>query len=155
MEPDRNEIRTRLAPRVSYEDACACAATAQGLDPIADVLRAAGIPFTIDQTGGFTMCIRVPMTEDGRQFVYVTAGDVLDDYSLDGPISVGRYWECDSDEMPCYEDDEQWGGDVMVDGLPAFLRDQMKLVPCPVHDVNPFCTEKSVGDGDAGEGWLQ
>jgi len=40
---------------MNYEAACKAAATDQGLDPIAEVLTAAKIPFEIRQTGGFVM----------------------------------------------------------------------------------------------------
>jgi hypothetical protein len=56
--------------RPDYAEACRRAATAQGLDPIAAALTAAGIPVEIDQTGGFTMCARI-QHPDGR-YLYVT-----------------------------------------------------------------------------------
>ena len=38
-----------------YAEMCAAAATAQGIDQIADALRANALPVQVEQTGGFTM----------------------------------------------------------------------------------------------------
>lgn len=57
----------------SYDEACAAAATNQGLDPITEALTAAGITHEVEQTGGFTMVVTVnvptgvvALTHDGE-----------------------------------------------------------------------------------------
>lgn len=70
-----------------YTQACEDAATRQGLDPITDALRAAGIPHVVDQTGGFTMCVHVPLDEGDTSYLYLT-----DDQ---GGVLIGRYWNCE------------------------------------------------------------
>lgn len=59
--------------RLSYEEMCRQAATAQGLDPITERLSAEGIPHTIEQTGGFVMVVRIPLAEPA--WIGVTAHD--------------------------------------------------------------------------------
>jgi hypothetical protein len=44
-----------------YDDACRNAASAQGLDPIMNRLRRAGIEFTLEQTGGWVMVVYVSL----------------------------------------------------------------------------------------------
>ncbi|GAA2019105.1 hypothetical protein GCM10009839_14340 [Catenulispora yoronensis] len=51
-------------PPITYSEACRRAATAQGLDPICEALREAGIGFGVDQTGGFCMLVNVPTGHD-------------------------------------------------------------------------------------------
>lgn len=48
----------------NYDEACKAAATNQGLDPALSALRAAGIRHELEQTGGFTMVVTVPV-QDG------------------------------------------------------------------------------------------
>ena len=72
---------------MDYGAACDFHATAQGLDPITEALRAAGIPYAVDQTGGFCMLVRVPLTEGGDPYLYVSASEV------DGTCVVGMYWD--------------------------------------------------------------
>lgn len=71
----------------TYAEACEWHATEQGLDPIAEELRAAGIPHTVDQTGGFCMLVRVPLTEGGDPYLYLNASEV------EGTCCVGMYWD--------------------------------------------------------------
>ena len=72
---------------MTYAEGCAHAATAQGLDPITEALRAAGIPHRVDQTGGFCMVVRVPLTEADTVYLCATAGEV------GGTCDVGMYWD--------------------------------------------------------------
>jgi len=86
---------------MTYEQACKQAATNQLLDPITDVLSAAGIPHEVEQTGGFVMLVCVPITEDGRQHLWLEGRDDC------GPAYVvtgSRYSERGADEVnyPCY-----------------------------------------------------
>ena len=71
------------AARVEY------ATENQGLLPITDALARAGVPYTVDQTGGFCMCVNVPLAEGGTPYLYVTASDYDD-----GTAVVGMYWDC-------------------------------------------------------------
>lgn len=110
---------------MSYDEACERAATDQGLDPICDVLRGAGIPHTVDQTGGFTMCVNVPLVEGGTQYLYLTSEDDL--------VLIGRYWDC----LPVYCDgcgdipDSEYGT-VTLDKVVAYVRAEVaRKVPCP------------------------
>lgn len=57
-----------------YAAACKRATTDQGLDPIVERLTAEGFGPDVDQTGGFTMCVRVDRPDDGW-YAYVTSGE--------------------------------------------------------------------------------
>ncbi|GLX06720.1 hypothetical protein [Microbispora sp. NBRC 16548] len=54
-----------------YDRGCFYAAFHQGLAPIALRLAAAGIPFAIDQTGGYCMTIGVYLTSDREHWIWV------------------------------------------------------------------------------------
>ena len=58
----------------TYAEACETYATDQGLDPITRALAAQGIPATVDQTGGFCMCVRVDLVEGGAHWLWLTLG---------------------------------------------------------------------------------
>jgi hypothetical protein len=109
----------------SYDDACQFHATAQGLDPITEALRAAGIPHAVDQTGGFCMCVNVPLREGGSPFLYVTAG------SADGLCMVGMYWDCEE----CYGECAEVADDLPIDHLPhsvrLLIRAPEAMLACP------------------------
>ena len=85
---------------MTYADACDAAATQQGLDPITDVLRGAGIPHTVDQTGGFCMCVNVPLVEGGSEYLYLTDACGVWTAAEPGDVAICRYWETE----PC-----RWG----------------------------------------------
>lgn len=96
---------------MTYTEACERAATDQNLDPISEELSRHGIPHYIDQTGGFCMVVRVPLSEDGKHYLYMT--DAVDYAS--GPVgwvAAGEYWEC-----------EDWHGE----GLQEWMGDQLRL----------------------------
>jgi hypothetical protein len=59
---------------MNYEEACARAATRQGLDPVIETLTAAGLDADAVNTGGFTMvaCVYRPGTD---RYVGITAYD--------------------------------------------------------------------------------
>jgi hypothetical protein len=59
--------------RLTYQEMCREAATAQGLDPITDRLAGEGIRHSIEQTGGFVMLVRIPLAEPA--WIGVTASD--------------------------------------------------------------------------------
>ena len=90
---------------VVYDDQCRYAATRQGLDPLADALRAAGVEFNIEQTGGFTMVLTArtalgvfTMTDDGAIVVglstarewYDVGGDSIRDWTV-SPEGFARF----------------------------------------------------------------
>jgi hypothetical protein len=76
---------------VTYTEACDWHATQQGLDPIAAALKAAGIPHTVDQTGGFVMLVHVPLDEgQGQHWLWLSPSD-------DDRVCVGEYWDCGDD----------------------------------------------------------
>ncbi|MBM3661165.1 MAG: hypothetical protein FJW95_16905 [Actinobacteria bacterium] len=96
-----------MTNRPTYEEACAFATTRQGLDPIVAAIAAAGIPVTVNQTGGFCMCVRVEHpTAAASVWVTVDQGDYND----------ARYGD-DDDWQPApdtflacvYPDDEDGG----------------------------------------------
>jgi hypothetical protein len=80
--------------RTSYTDACAAAATRQGLDPVVAALTDAGLVPVVEQTGGFTMVVAVyakdgtvVVTDDGGYLVGQFAGDTWHD----GPDEAAVY----------------------------------------------------------------
>lgn len=60
---------------LSYDEACAAAATDQGLDPICEALRDAQVPHEVDQTGGFIMCIRI-VGASAVRYCYLTRSEI-------------------------------------------------------------------------------
>lgn len=48
---------------MNYQDACIDAATRQGLDPLTDELQRTQVPHRVEQTGGFTMVVVVPVRD--------------------------------------------------------------------------------------------
>ena len=108
----RPVIQSMSSPRMTYAEGCAHAATAQGLDPITEALRAAGIPYAVDQTGGFCMCVNVPLREGGSVYLYVTAG------SAEGLCMVGMYWECEE----CYGECAEVADDLPIEHLAHSVR---------------------------------
>jgi hypothetical protein len=120
-----------------YNEMCEAAATAQGLDPITAVLREAGIPYAVDQTGGFTMCVNVPLVEGGSQYLYLTAaGGILSNAEPDD-VAICRYWEGGVDGCEwgsCYAEVRSVG--VTLDELVAVVRAEQRNapVPCPYSD---------------------
>ena len=85
-------------PQMTYEEACEQAATAQGLDPATEALRAAGMPFTVDQTGGFCMMIRVPFAEEAKRYFGITNNEIGPEYLVylydDRPE-----WDCEGTKL--------------------------------------------------------
>lgn len=60
----------------NYENAVKAATTQQGYDPVIAALRAFHIPHTVEQTGGFTMCVVIPAANGG---VYAVSSEAHDD----------------------------------------------------------------------------
>jgi hypothetical protein len=60
--------------QLTYDEACWVHADNQGLTPIQAILTEARIPYTLEQTGGFTMCIQIPICDDVF-YLYVTASE--------------------------------------------------------------------------------
>lgn len=58
----------------AFHAACKQAATDQGLDVITIVLAAAGVAYDLDQTGGFTMAVTVPVNSG----TYALTNDSID-----------------------------------------------------------------------------
>lgn len=135
-------IRTANAEFANwYEQRCRDATTAQGLDPIVEVIRDAGIPVSVDQTGGFCMCVRVDLVEGNSQFLWLTVndGDVYE-----GDVVIGRYWDCGdniraNDAVEC----DAWCtppdaevGIAPLDDVVIYIRREVDRspVPCPSCD---------------------
>lgn len=73
----------------AYVRACNRATTDQGLDGVVACLRMAGLPVDVDQTGGFTMCVRVQRPNQAG-YIYVTwNGNDMNDTSRS--FIVGEY----------------------------------------------------------------
>jgi len=53
---------------MNYEERCASASKAQGIDEIVTALSSLGIKATSEQTGGFTMCAYVELS--GGKYIY-------------------------------------------------------------------------------------
>ena len=88
---------------MTYEEACIEATTHQGLDPIVDTLRAAGIPHAVDQTGGFCMVVNVPLNEGGTSYLYLVdaAYQYGEPWGAAGEgVAGSRYWMC-NDDLSC------------------------------------------------------
>lgn len=68
-----------------YDARCAQAVEDQGLGPALAALHAVGIPATVDQTGGFVMCVRVERSR--AEYLYVTTTEL----GPDGTWMVYRY----------------------------------------------------------------
>lgn len=62
---------------MNYDDACKAATTRQGLDPVIAALDAAGVRFTVEQTGGFCMVVTVPAPDGTYALTVDTPGLVL------------------------------------------------------------------------------
>lgn len=62
---------------MTYEEACVAAATDQGLDPIVAALEAAGVPVSVEQTGGFCMVAYVYGESDGPVSVGITDAETI------------------------------------------------------------------------------
>ena len=120
-------------------------ATNQGLDPIAECLRDAGLPHTLKSTGGGCMAIKVPLTEGATSYVLLTNAEFWqgEDGNTAEAAAASRYWECLDDgscEGQCDGRDlilYTWGrGDDgcsihELDELPTILRENMDGAPCP------------------------
>lgn len=89
-------------PQITYEQACEEAATARGLDPATDALRAAGMPFTVDQTGGFCMMVRVPFAEEAKRYFGITQNEDSPFAGIRGEVGEGDY------VVYLYDDSEEW-----------------------------------------------
>ncbi len=70
---EERESRSTSRDMHDYDAACRAAATRQGLDPIAERLHSEGIEHAVEQTGGFTMVVTIPLptgtiaiTRDGQ-----------------------------------------------------------------------------------------
>lgn len=64
---------------MSYAEACAQAATDQGLDPMIARLTAEGITHEVAQTGGMCMVIEIRLGEQDYPLLGVTLGDDMED----------------------------------------------------------------------------
>lgn len=99
--------------RETYEETCKRAATNQGFDPIMETLAAAGVEYSLDQTGGFCMAVSVPVP--GGAYVFGS------DFTLEGQGHVdmgffpGASWY-DGENYP--EDPDVW--ELTKDALKAF-----------------------------------
>ncbi|MGH2684792.1 MAG: hypothetical protein ACRDJP_04920 [Actinomycetota bacterium] len=96
----------------TYEDACRDAATAQGLDPIAERLATEGIPYTVEQTGGFVMLIRIPLAEP--TWLAVTASD---DHPDDSRYLVRYHDDAHEGTMLAWEESYDWPADQAVTAI--------------------------------------
>jgi hypothetical protein len=61
---------------IDYDTACEKATTAQGLDPACEALRAAGIGYDVQQTGGFCMVLTV--ARKAQLMLAITQSDSID-----------------------------------------------------------------------------
>lgn len=70
-----------------YDAACRKATTDQGLDPVIEALRAAGIPHELEQSGGYTMVVTVKVSE-GMYAITNDGGFLLGHYPGDSLYGV-------------------------------------------------------------------
>lgn len=114
--PDGTELDQLPNREPEYERTCRIAATEQGLDPIIETLRAAGIPAVVEQTGGF--CMVASIYGEGR---YV------------GVVREGR------------RDDGEWGYMVCSNSADFAGGDEIVVVPdAPLADL-PEIVRKTLG----------
>src|SRR5262245_20491831 len=75
------ELEREHLARPTYEEACESATYAQNLHRIVVALAAAMVPVTVDQTGGFTMCVRVAPAglDNGATWLWITRTDIGDE----------------------------------------------------------------------------
>ena len=120
-----------------YAARCAHATTSQGLDPIIDVLRAAGIPYTVDQTGGFCMCVRVPLIEGDSQYLYLTLAEGVYTNAGPGSVAIVRYWDHDNGENQCWLDLPYLASAVALDDVVGVVRQSLAAgyLPCVVCEL--------------------
>lgn len=111
---------------LDYAEVCEWHTTEQGLDPIVEALRAAGVPHTVDQTGGFVMCVRVPLCESDSPFLYVIASDEP------GTCFVSMYWDC-----PDYHSE---GEDVAYNLPLGHLAHSVRLLASNGPHPCPYCS---------------
>lgn len=111
-----------------YAEACRRAATDQGLDPITARLDAEGIAYDVDQTGGFTMCVRV----DGPDgwYAYVTDGEPA------GNWTVGAYGPDYESRAGCEGVPLDRGETVTADEGVALLR---RFLAAEIPTGCPYC----------------
>lgn len=109
---------TSVNQRRTYEEVCREAATSQGLDPIKERLAGEGIPYRVEQTGGFVMLIRIPLA--GPAWIGVTASDE----HPDGAWSIALYHD-DADEgtLLSWKGSYDWPADAAV----ATIREHVAL----------------------------
>lgn len=62
----------------AYQRACKESTESQGLADVVTALAVAMVPVTVDQTGGFCMCVRV--AHSAERYVYVTRSEIGDGY---------------------------------------------------------------------------
>jgi hypothetical protein len=95
------------------------ATTDQGLRPVLDALSRAGVPHSADQTGGFCMCVNIPLREGGSPYFYATANDLSDPFG--SSVDVGMYWD-HADERSWHSEGVDVAYAVPVDDLAALVR---------------------------------
>ena len=107
-----------------YDLACRQAATDQGLDPALDALRGAGLPVTVEQTGGFCMVLAV-YAEDRRYVMVTTQAE----YDGDGPGWLVCQYPAPEDTGTRYESSDEpereWQR-VPTDRLARLVRDALR-----------------------------
>lgn len=72
---------------MDYDANCKAAATDQGLDPITEILTAAGVEFYVENTGGWCMCVVIPAPNG----VYAMGGDVHLHYDPTSTVGLTFY----------------------------------------------------------------
>ena len=83
-----------------YDTRCVEAATVQGLDAATDVLREHKIEHVVEQSGGFTMVVRINVT-DG--VLIVTSSEVGSSRQYDVGYYLEDDWEMGSEELRVHD----------------------------------------------------
>jgi len=122
---------------MDYQAACEYATEEQGLNPALEALEAAGVPVSVDQTGGFCMCVRV-QGEDPKIYVWVTASDIEAGLFIASLYRDGLYedpadycWECKGEQ--CYGHND--ATDVRPEDLATVCRDLINPPSSPRGEV--------------------
>jgi hypothetical protein len=102
---------------MDYEERCRAATTDQGLDPVVAALTAAGIPHTVEQTGGMTMVLTVPTGPTSFLGVTLSESDHDDGYP--------SYFVCEYPTLD-WEDGETLNDNATLAELVALARERTK-----------------------------
>ncbi len=106
-------------PEPDYDQACKQAATNQGLDPIGALLTEAGIPWNLEQTGGFVMVINVDHVDE-TFYLWITSSG-----TEEAPLAlVGMYDASDGELLGDSEGNDEAYDEVPFSALVELINER-------------------------------